>query len=30
MVAWRDNGIIDVPLSEVTIGSRIARSRTIR
>ena len=22
MVAWRENGIIDVPLSEVTIGSR--------
>jgi 6-phosphofructokinase 1 len=22
MVAWRDNGIFDVPLSEVTIGSR--------
>jgi ATP-dependent phosphofructokinase / diphosphate-dependent phosphofructokinase len=22
MVAWREAGIIDVPLSEVTIGSR--------
>jgi 6-phosphofructokinase 1 len=22
MVAWRENGVIDVPLSEVTIGAR--------